>query len=509
MLEVGQILEVKQLSAKGLSIRAIAKQMTLSRNTVRRYLRGESTPGVYQLRRGRKKPVADLIGPVIRRMLESEHERETPRKQRFTAARVHRLLKAQGFHASDSTVRGLVRSLRQELRDPLAHAYLPLEYDPGVDAQVDFFEGEVDDLEQGRVKVHILLVRACYSTRTFAYAAPNQTREALLEGLIRAFEYFGGVFRCLWFDNLTPAVRKVLKGRTRILQTAFASFVAHYGFRPEFCAPGKGNEKGGVENCVKYSRHEILSPLPTVSCREDIQKLCGEYMDRELDRIPRGRKVSIGHLWKDEVEHLLPLPACPFDATRVSVAKVTPRSWVSVGTNFYSVPVHLVGRRVTVKLGAEQLVILDDKEEVACHQRNYRRHQMMLDLDHYLPLLQRKHRGLDHAIPVRHWLAREAPCWRTLMHDLRRKLGEVSGSKAFVEVLMLCPRYGVKAVTAAVEKSITSPEVSLETVRYHIAKEQEAAVVTPPLIAYKGPASHQGPLAAYMDLCLSTEVSHV
>ncbi|MEE9391884.1 MAG: hypothetical protein V3W41_05200 [Planctomycetota bacterium] len=131
-------------------------------------------------------------------------------------------------------MRSLVAEVRLEIRDALEHAYIPLAYDPGRDAQVDFFEGVVIGVDGEHEKVHILLMRACYSGRTFAYAAPNQTREALLEGLMQAFEFFGGIFPNIWFDNLTPVVRRVLKGRTRELQEAFAIFEAHYGFKSEF-----------------------------------------------------------------------------------------------------------------------------------------------------------------------------------------------------------------------------------------------------------------------------------
>src|SRR5690606_34080671 len=79
---------------------------------------------------------------------------------------------------SDRTVRAVVRAIRRELRDPLERAHLPLSYEPGVDAQVDFMERQVDDATEGRVKRHVLIVRACFSRRVFRYAAPNQTREA-------------------------------------------------------------------------------------------------------------------------------------------------------------------------------------------------------------------------------------------------------------------------------------------------------------------------------------------
>ena len=116
-------------------------------------------------------------------------------EQRLTAARIHRILESEDLLACPRLVRQLVQEVRMDIRDPLQHAYPPLRYEPGEDAQVDFFEGVVDDLVLGRIKVFILIVRACFSGKTFAYAAPNQTREALIEGLMQAFEHFGGVNR--------------------------------------------------------------------------------------------------------------------------------------------------------------------------------------------------------------------------------------------------------------------------------------------------------------------------
>jgi transposase len=206
-----QVLEFKQLAAKGVSIRGISRATGASRNTVRRYLRGEAIPGRYDLKGGRPQPVQEQIEPEVRKLLVAEKDKKTPKKQRLTAMRIHRILIKKGHSCSDSLVRRLVKDLRREIGDPLQDSFLPLAYKPGEDAQVDFYEAWVDDVEKGRVKVFVLLVRACYSRRTFHYAAPNQTQEALFEGLILAFFFFGGVFLKLWFDNLTPAVKKVLK----------------------------------------------------------------------------------------------------------------------------------------------------------------------------------------------------------------------------------------------------------------------------------------------------------
>lgn len=500
MLEVSQVLKCKQLHAQGASIRAVARELSISRNTARRYLRGERQPGEYRMTGARGQPARDELRPLVEAWLSAERAAGVPRKQRLTAARVHRLLSEQGHEASAATVRRLVSAVRLGLRDPLAHAYLALGYDPGRDAQVDFFEGVVADAAGEQSKVFILLVRACYSTRSFAYAAPNQTREALLEGLTQAFEHFGGVFQRVWFDNLTAAVAKVLVGRDRVQQRGFAAFAAHYGFEAVFCAPAAGWEKGGVEGAVKYSRHEILSPMPVVGSRQEVQALCEAFMAREESRRPANRKQPIGELWQREVGELIPLPAGRFDASRARETKVTKRSWVCSGTNFYSVPVAWVGQSVLLKLDAERVLVVGPGGETVSHARCHGRQQMRLQLAHYLPLLRRKSRGLDQAIVVREWLGRQAACWSELLLRLRRREGEVQGSQAFVDVLVLCEEHGTEAVQAAVERALGHPEVSRETVRYQLRVAREATCDPPERVVFEGPRIEQGSAAAYGSL---------
>jgi len=500
MIKVDQVRDCKRLSARGLGTRAIAKELGISRNTVRTHLRGERVVREYRMEKRRAQPVRDQIRDWVQQRLEEEIAVRTPRKQLLTAARIHRLLLQDGQSASAAVVRRLVREIRLELRDPLKHAYLPLEYEAGEDAQVDFFEGVVDHVDQGRQKVFILLVRACFSGRTFAYAAPNQTREALFEGLMQAFECFEGVFPNLWFDNLTPAVKKVLRGRDRDVQGAFARFQAHYGFQAEVCSPGKGNEKGGVENQVKYSRHEILSPIPQISSRQDVQALCDQWMERDLARSARGQELSIEQLWEREAGALIPLPLGRFDASSVHPAKVSPRSWVSVGTNFYSVPVEWVGHPVRVKCDAERVTIHHKQDPPVCHPRSYGRFGMLLDLDHYLPLLRRKSRGLDRSVPFRQWIENAPPSWKVYLETMRRLLGEVSGSREFVDTLLLCRVWSEAKVSAAIEQALGHPELSLATVRYYLWKDREEDQPAAGKIHYEGPKVSEPSASSYMTL---------
>lgn len=499
MLDVEQILEIKQLSGQGVSIRQIAKRLDLSRNAVRRYLRG-ATPGEYRLEKPRRRLVRESIDERVHELLKSEQDKATPRKQRLTAARIHRILVAEGRQASERTVREAVVATRLELRDPLQHAFLPLQYDPGVDCQVDFMEAKVDDVHEGRITTHVLIVRLCCSRRRYRYAAPNQTREALFEGLMRAFEFFGGVPRNLWFDNLPPAVKKVLKGRDREMQEKFMAFAAHYGFKAEFCAPGKGNEKGGVERDVRTTQQEVFAPIPTVDGRVGVQAALDKMAAAEMQQVVRGCTQSIGELFDIERDKLMPLPPTRFDAATTKTTRVTNSSWVQLGTNFYSVPVRLVGHQVTVKTFAEEVAVFDASTEVARHRRSYGQGKMVLVLDHYLPLLERKHRGLDRAIPMRQWLGEVHPCWRQLLSAMRLKRGEVDGSLEFVEVLRLCSKQGVDAVTAAVQKTLDAATTTIAVVRYHLGLQSETQRVEPARLNYPGPTVLQGSIAAYAEV---------
>ncbi len=509
MLEMDQVLECKQLSSAGHGIRWIAKSLGISRNTVRAYVRGEREPEVYRLKERRKCPVRDKWRSRVSDLLDSEEQRETPRKQRLTAARIFRILESAGFSGSERTVRTLVGEVKLSLRDALKHAYLPLEYSPGQDAQVDFFEACVDYKDLGRTKVYGLLVRACMSGKTYAYIAPNQTQESLFEGLMRSFEYFGGVFRTVWFDNLTPAVKKVLKGRERIVQRAFERFSAHYGFEAVFCAPRAGNEKGGVEGAVKFCRHEIFSPIPIVQNRQEVQAIADAFMTREDGRTIVGRTQTIGEAFALERPDLLPLPQHRFPAGQVRKAKVSARSWISYGTNMYSVPVAWVGHEVDVRIEAETVTIRNRQEPPVRHSRLYGKHQMLLLIEHYLPLLERKVRAFDRAIPVKRWFEEAAPCWDLLLIALRKREGEVAGSRSFVSILQMCTTYGADQVECAIKKALGHPDLSPAVVRYFFRKEQELAnPPSAPVMSYEGPCVRTAKASDYAGLQSMKEVHH-
>lgn len=230
------------------SIRQIARELKCSRPTVRKAI-ASAEPAPYTLTVSRPAPVLGSYKEQIRELL-AENER-LPRKQRYTGHKIYEIIQKEGYTGSESTVRGYIARQRREKKR--RKVYIPLEFDPGTDAQVDWGEG-VAIIASQRVTVQLFYMRLCYSRRLFMMAFPSQKQEAFFEGHVRAFHCFQGVAHRISYDNLKTAVKRVLEGRNRQEQQAFVVFRSHYLFESHFCTPGQGNEKGGVEHGVGFGR---------------------------------------------------------------------------------------------------------------------------------------------------------------------------------------------------------------------------------------------------------------
>ncbi|MHB0664042.1 transposase [Roseomonas mucosa] len=155
----------------------------------------------------------------------------------------------------------------------------------------------------------------------------------------RAFAYFNGIFRLLRYDNLSSAVRKILRGHEREETVRFIAFRSHLRFAAEFCNPARGNEKGGVEGEVGYFRRNHLVPVPAVADLEVFNALllsgCREDEGRRID----GREQTVGAAMAIERDHLLAPAAEGFELADTVFCLVDKQGCVTVRTDFYSVPV--------------------------------------------------------------------------------------------------------------------------------------------------------------------------
>lgn len=182
------------------SQRKVARELGISRNTVKKYLEIPEPRRV--ARQARRKPVLERVEARLGELVSDWSERTT-RKQRMTGTRLRRQLVEEGYTAGIT----LVRSYLREWRRRRAEVYIPLVHRPGDEAQVDFFEVTVEVAGERR-KAWQFLMRLMYSGRDFVWLYERCDQLAFLDGHVRAFQAFGGLPARGVYDNLTPAVTR-------------------------------------------------------------------------------------------------------------------------------------------------------------------------------------------------------------------------------------------------------------------------------------------------------------
>jgi len=382
---------------ENLSQRQIAQRLNLSRNTVKKYIHGESVPWLRKEGTGKHCP---SLTPEIRAFISAclnEDSNLHIKKQNHTAKRIYdRLHDELRFTGGESTVRKYVCELKANLPRDI---FIPLSYAPGEVIQVDW--GEVVVFLAGeRVKLNIWCMRECYSKKFYVQAFYRQNEESFLEGLRNGFEYFGGVPKKVIFDNAKVAVKEGF-GLHAKATDKYLSLSAHYSFQPVFCNIAEGHEKGLVEGLVKYIRKNAFVPVPRVKNIEELNdfllKKCNGY---DVHKIPNESR-TVGENFQVVKDYLTGLPTYRFDTRRTKIARVNEFSLVSFDHNQYSVPVQYGNSYVTVKGSGNSIEIIANGTIIAQYDRDYSYEKKHYRLEHYLPLLEKRPRSLLNAAPVK------------------------------------------------------------------------------------------------------------
>jgi transposase len=440
-----------------LSIRELAGRHGVHRRTVRQALDSAVPPPRKQYGR-RPRPALDAWVAVIDGWLLAD--RDAPRKQRHTARRVwQRLVAEHGARLAEVTVSRYVAQRRRELGLADIEVTIPQTHLPGAEAEVDFGEFHID-LAGVDVSCWMFVMRLSHSGRAFHLAFGNQAQESFLEGHVRAFEHFGGVPGRIRYDNLKPAVVRVLRGRDRAESERFIALRSQYGFDSFFCRPGVAgaHEKGGVEGEIGRFRRRHLVPVPAVASLAELNDLIAAADAEDDARVITGRPVTVGAAFAAEAGQLLALPGERFDPAVLLQARVDNRSRVSVRQSFYSVPVRYVGRRLAVRLSGFTVQILDGATPVAQHERAFGRYLEVLTLDHYLEVLKTKPGGLPGATALAQAKAkgRFTASHQAYWDAVRRARGDAAGTRALVEILLAHRSLPAATLTAAMDRAVAS-----------------------------------------------------
>jgi transposase len=455
---------LRRLSEEGKSARWIAAEFGLSRKTVSKYIKQQEPPK-YAMQSPRCSPKLDPHIEFIESILDSDVS--APKKQHHTAKRIFdRLCTERSFVGSEQAVRRLVSRLKQrQYRPPI---FIPLAFPPGRCGQVDFGEAYVclgcqyTHLEPAvrasvcknkLTKVQCFVLRLNYSRRLFVTSFRSGNMASFIAAHRMAFEHFGARPQELTYDNLTLAVKKVLKGREREFTDMFLALVGHYGFEPQFCLPGKegAHQKGGVEGGIGYIRRNWLVPVPHVQDIEELNAYLLKKCQEDMTRTVSGQEISIQQAWDMEIPHLTKLPANGLDACVIDVASLDGYGMVRLDSNFYSIPYGSQSLKLLVKAYWNRVEITDGSKVVASHERSYGKQQRIFQPEHYFDLLERRPGAVRFAQPL---LASTWPSgyWE-YFEELVQARGQSVAGKEFVRILRLHSKYGAEKTKEAIAQA--------------------------------------------------------
>lgn len=439
---------------EGNTQREASRVFGLHRETVSKMCRFSVPPGYVRQKPAAKPKLGSFI-PVIDAILAADVT--APPKQRHTAKRIfERLQTEHGFTGGYTVVKDYVRAAKLCAKE----TFVPLAHPPG-HAQVDF--GEAIAVIGGvRQKIHVFFMDIPHSDAFFIKAYPAETTEAFLDGHVSAFAFFGGIPLSILYDNTKLAVAKICGDGKRKRTRAFSELISHYLFRDRFGRPGKGNDKGKVENLVKNGRRRFLTPVPTVDSFEALNAKLEANCLTELDRKANGHSETIGVRLEADLSAFRALPSGNFEACEKRAGRVSSTALVRYRGSDYSVPTTHGHRDVVVKGFIDQVVIICNGDEIARHKRAYERGSFVCDPLHYLALIEQKPNALDQARPLQNWALPDQ--FDHLRRLMEARMGN-RGKREFIQVLRLMEVFEQEQVAAAVTQAIRLGAASFDAVK--------------------------------------------
>lgn len=396
------------------------------------------------------KVITPEIIAAIEAYLDEEVEKKVKRKQRYTARKIYNNLRERGiYQGSERSVHDVVKKLREQRGQPKLRSFLPLSFPLGSVLEID--HGEVDlEINGRRLTAYLFVASVPGFVIRYCQIFPIKSQEAWGEFHERAFQFFGGTFTRVVYDNDSVLVKKVL-GSERHQTTFSLSLEEHFHFESHFCNLAAGNEKGAVENAVGYCRRNFLPALPSYSswdeANQHLTKCCHQDIDQGNHYKTQQSLKSLFEELKQKVEALRPEKFwCKWSNNRVDSCQL-----ITIDHHEYSVPEKYIGGFVRVGLGIFQIKIFKDDELIAIHERQYGDDDSLI-LDHYLDQLQYKSSSFwDCKAVTQHQFD---PRFLEIWDRLSDKYSKKEANRKFVQILLLQRRYSHDNLLKAVELSL-------------------------------------------------------
>ena len=472
------------------SDRRIARELEISRNTVKKYrewaeaqgfLTSSDLPDVKTVEARR-----DAVSPFKACGPESTVEPyrsfvEEKRADGVELVALHALLRERGFDGSYSALRRFVAQI--EKQEP--EKFVRVETPPGEEAQVDFgYVGMIyDELSKRERKAWVFVMTLSFSRHQYAEIVFDQRVETWIRLHITAFESFGGVVNRVVIDNLKSGIVKAVVHDPEP-QRSYRDFAEHYGFLISPCRPRTPQHKGKVESGVHYVKRNALAGRKfTHLAAANAHRV--KWVDEIAGRRCHGTTCESPFARFDrEKTALLGLPRERYEIATWTTAKVRSDCHVSLDYSHYSVPHRLVGKEVSIKVTADRVEIYHRYERVTSHARAKSRGEWVTQLEHYPP---EKVAGLlPEPVRIREDALRVGP-------QTGEFIGRMLGDKAMdrlrgaQSVLRLEKRFGGRRLEAACARALAFDEIRCHTVKNILARNLDFESAGVDVIEFPGP----------------------
>lgn len=461
--------EMRRLhEVEGLKVNSIARLLGVHHTTVSAVIERAGRPTCAPSGVKRRPSILDPYMALI-----TETLRKYPT---LPASQLFEMLRRRGYPGGPDHLRHRVADLGLRPRRS-AEAFLRLRTLPGEQAQVDWGHFGSRAVEGGERRLYAFVMVLSYSRRIFLRFFYDARMVSFLTGHLAAFSFFGGVPRCLLYDNLKSAVLErrgdAIRFHPRLLEAA-----DHYGFEPRPVARYRGNEKGRVERAIRYIRTAFF-PLRATHDIGPLNREAAEWCRQTASRRPwpQDRRRTVEQAYLEERSHLLSLPGEPLPCHEQTEVTVRQSPYVHFDCNRYSIPHTRVQRSLTVVADLEVVRVLDGADVVAAHQRSWDKDQVVEDNEHVDQLWKQKRAArLSHG---QDRLLRAVPRAEELLTALARRQRHLA--TAVDRLLRLMDQFGRAELDAAVAEALDSGSPSPETVRLVLDRRRRARQAAPPV----------------------------
>ena len=388
----------------------------------------------------------------------------------YSTQQIFQRLQEAGYGAGLTILKDYVAKVRPVRRE----AFLKLAFAPGECAQVDW--GEYGSIAVGstRRRLSFFVLVLAHSRRLYVQFTVSQTMEHFLACHEQAFAAIQGVPARIMVDNLKSAVLQRLAGCAPVFNARYLDFSRHWGFDISACAPGRGNEKGRVENAVGYVKKNLLNGLE-LSEFSAINPSAQLWLDTVANVRTHGetRRRPID-VFEEERAHLRPLNPMPYDFGRIQTARASKQFRVTLDTNHYSVPARYVGVRVALKAYPDRVCIYHQDQLIARHVRSYDRHQDIEDPDHPKTLIAQRTNAREQRLWLR--FLNLSPQAQAYYDGLQQR--RANARHHLRKIVALSDIYGTEPVSRAIADALVFQAFSCEYIANLLemrARERPAA----------------------------------